>query len=83
MTNEEHELYGFQIERAHYWRDAYLAYRSFHEQKEFTRRLRSSGWLDYMLLSQQKRHMNKCIDNALKLEHRYLEIQYPDFKGDN
>lgn len=83
MTNEENELYGFQIERAHYWREAYLSYLSFHNQKEFTKRLRLGGWLDYMLLSKTKRRMNKCLDNALKLEHRYLEMQYPDFKDNN
>ena len=83
MTNEENELYGFQIERAHYWREAYLSHLSFHEHKETIQSLDLGGWLHYMLLSQKKRHMNKCLDNAIKLEHKYLAMQYPDFKESN
>lgn len=83
MTNEESELYGFQIERAHYWREAYLSHLSFHEHKEMMLSLGFRGWLHYMLLSKKKRHMNKCLANAVKLEYRYLEIQYPDFNEDN
>ena len=82
MTNEENELYGFQIERAHYWREAYLSHLSFHEKKESMRSLGLTNWLHYMLLSKSKRHMNKCLDSALNLELRYLEVQYPGFKGD-
>lgn len=79
MTNEEHELYGFQIERAHYWREAYLSKISFDEHKRPIMRCAISGWLYYQLLSQKKRHMNKCLVAAYQLERRYLAEQYPGF----
>ena len=81
MTNEEHELYGFQVERAHYWREVYLSHLDFHEKKETMVNLGLTNWLHYMLLSRAKRRMNKCLDSAVKLERRYLEMQYPAFRG--
>ena len=72
MTNEENELYGFQIERAHYWREAYLSKLSFDEHKASIMRCGISSWLHYMLISKKKRYMNKCLVAACQLERRYL-----------
>lgn len=78
MTDEERQLYELQCERAYYWRELFAAHFSFQEYKYTMLRTGFRGCLHYMVLSQKKRHMNKCLDSVYRLECRYLGLEAQD-----